>query len=313
MAHKITYQGTSLQKAQDGLQPYLPSPDLVMAVNVALYLKRPLLLMGEPGCGKTRLAEALAHELHGDKMGKHFFQWYIKSTTKAEEGLCTINYLQRLYDVNSKDEKFRHDDPKYQQFGVLAKAFTQDANESKPNILLIDEIDKADIDFPNDLLLELDKKEFVIPETGQTIKATTDVVVIITSNRERALPDAFLRRCIFFYIKFPDKEELQSIVKAHFKTNATQDELIEKTVKRFWEIRQNMNEDKKIATSELLDWYNMLQYCQELQAEKQNRTLTTQEEELIAQAAALDSSDKIPFKQVLLKTYEAYHSDADNE
>lgn len=308
MAKILTYQGASLTEAKNGLEPYLPSPELIMAVNVALYLKRPLLLMGEPGCGKTRLAEALAHELHGGEMKAHFFQWYIKSTTKAEEGLCQINYLQRLHDVNMKVEGFKHDDPKYQQYGALAKAFMEKSNEGKPNVLLIDEIDKADIDFPNDLLLELDQKQFVVPETNNIIEAESDVIVIITSNRERALPDAFLRRCVFFYINFPDKGILKDIVKAHFKASDPDDLLLEKAVEKFLKIRESINEDKKISTSELLDWYNMLQYCEVLKNEANSRTLTTQEQLLVTEFANLDT-EKIPFKEVLLKTYEAYHQD----
>lgn len=309
MAKILSYQGNALTEKQGDIEAYLPSEELINAVNVALYLNRPLLLMGEPGCGKTRLAEALAYDLHRDKWEDHFFSWYVKSTTKAQEGLCQIDNLQRLYDVNMKVENFDPKSKKYHLYGILANAFMKTPNGVVPNILLIDEIDKADIDFPNDLLLELDKKEFVIPETGEIIKTKSKPIVIITSNRERELPDAFLRRCVYHYIDFPDEKTLKEIVMAHFKDNV-KDDLLDKALTAFLKLREEGTaENKRVSTSELLDWYNMLQYCQSLK--DSGKELSKPESQLVAQLDLL-GIDKIPFKQVLLKNYNTYTQNDEN-
>lgn len=247
------------------IYPYLPSPELVEAVNLAITLQRPLLLQGEPGSGKTKLAQAVAFELK-----LPYLSWNIKSTSKAQDGLYTYNNLGRLRDaqllalnrVTDPEEIQRLDDPKtYRDWGPMGQAFM---NEQR-TVLLIDEIDKADIDFPNDLLLELDEKRFTIPETKEEIIAKHPPIIFITSNAERDLPDAFLRRCLFHYIEFPQRERLIEIVLAHF--NISEDnpviDLIETAVDKFSELREFLQEEKgqgakKVSTSELIDWFDIL-------------------------------------------------------
>ncbi|VEP15981.1 ATPase [Hyella patelloides LEGE 07179] len=270
-------QNTNLIKR--GLYPYLPSQELVKAVNLAIYLQRPLLLQGEPGCGKTLLASAIAHEfgqrLQDELKGKEYpyFAWSIKSITRAKEGLYTYDAVGRLRDAQlvgtdsnktylgeeEKEKLFaRLTDPSsYITWGALGNAF-REANH-RP-IVLIDEIDKADIDFPNDLLQELDQQCFQITETGESIEAKQPPIVIITSNEEKELPDAFLRRCIFYYIEFPSYDDLIKIVKAHFPDSLEQD-LVEEAVNRFLDLRENASsrrDGKKASTSELLDWIRWL-------------------------------------------------------
>lgn len=225
---------------------YIADQRLTDSVNIAIALGKPLLIKGEPGTGKTMLAQAAAEAL-----GKELIIWNIKSTTKAQDGLYTYDTVKRLYDSQFGADGV-NDISRYIRLGKLGEAFTRD---SQP-VLLIDEIDKADLEFPNDLLWELDRMEFYIPETGVTIKAARRPVVIITSNAEKELPDAFLRRCLFHYIDFPDKDLLTRIVKVHFPS--VEDRLLEAAVSAFEEIRSLRNIRKKPSTSELIDWVNAL-------------------------------------------------------
>ena len=242
-------------KRFDGSQQYVATDDLKLAVNAAIALQRPLLIKGEPGTGKTMLAEEVAAALN-----MPLLQWHIKSTTKAQQGLYEYDAVSRLRDSQLGDEKVK-DIRNYIVKGVLWQAFEAE----QPTVLLIDEIDKADIDFPNDLLLELDEKRFTIPETKEEIIAKHPPIIFITSNAERDLPDAFLRRCLFHYIEFPQRERLIEIVLAHF--NISEDnpviDLIEAAVDKFSELREILQEEKgqgakKVSTSELIDWFDIL-------------------------------------------------------
>lgn len=310
--------GKALAKPQRelGLEAYIPDNDLVDAVNLALQLKRPLLLMGEPGCGKTRLAETIAYELHGEKMNDHFFKWYIKSTTKAKEGLYQYDALGRLYDVNANEAKAKEIE-NYISHGALGKALLVPENEKLPNVLLIDEIDKADIDFPNDLLLELDQKVFYVPELAPKGKdkheAKSEVLVIITSNREKELPAAFLRRCLYHYIEFPDKNKLTEIVKKYVSLDEA---IIYKALDIFIKLREDTlsESDKKPSTSELIDWFKMIDRCTQLKAEKKEEERNEVKNRLIAELDKIDKG-KIPFYQILFKTKEALNKreNEDNE
>ena len=230
-----------------GTQEYVASEQLLAAVNVAIALQKPLLIKGEPGTGKTMLAEAVAKSL-----GKRLIIWNIKSTTKAQDGLYMYDTIQRLYD-GQFGENDVHDISQYIKLGKLGEAF--DSEEQV--ILLIDEIDKADLEFPNDLLWELDQMEFYIHETKRTVKAKQRPIVIITSNAEKELPDAFLRRCIFHYIDFPDKTLMEEIVRVHFPN--VDDALLKNAMDVFYEIRSFRDIRKKPSTSELIDWINALQ------------------------------------------------------
>jgi len=265
-----------------GFSPYLPSPELINAVNLAIFLeKRPLLIKGEPGCGKTRLAEAVAYEL-----GLPYESWYIKSTSRARDGLYTYDAVRRLHDAqlvrmgkesNSQVDNLDH----YIQMGALGRAF----KNKRRTVVLIDEIDKADIDFPNDLLRELDEQKFTIEETGTEVTANFPPIVIVTSNDEKDLPDAFLRRCLFYYIEFPSNQLIE-IVKAHFPASPTN--LVAAAVERFSELRKEMEKGKsgkKVSTSELLDWFAVLSRFPQ--------------DEVLQQLKG-----ELPFPEVLLKKWE---------
>lgn len=226
---------------------YIASEELMSAVNVARALKKPLLIKGEPGTGKTMLAKAIAESLD-----MPLITWNIKSTTKAQDGLYMYDTIQRLYDGQFGEEGV-DDISRYIKLGKLGEAF----NSDEQVVLLIDEIDKADIEFPNDLLWELDQMEFYIHETKETIKAKQRPIVIITSNAEKELPDAFLRRCIFHYISFPDRELMDEIVRTHFEK--VDENILSEAMDVFYQIRENREVKKKPSTSELIDWINALQ------------------------------------------------------
>jgi MoxR-like ATPase len=230
----------------EGSEQYVATSDLKLAVNAALTLQRPLLIKGEPGTGKTMLAEEVAAAL---KMP--LLQWHIKSTTKAQQGLYEYDAVSRLRDSQLGDERVR-DIQNYIVRGVLWQAFSSD----EPVVLLIDEIDKADIEFPNDLLREIDRMEFYVYETREMVRAKHRPLVIITSNNEKELPDAFLRRCFFHYIKFPDAETMQQIVDVHFPT--LKKDLLAQALETFYQLREVPGLKKKPSTSELLDWLKLL-------------------------------------------------------
>lgn len=229
-----------------GTDKYIATDDLQMAVNAAKTLERPLLIKGEPGTGKTMLAEEVA-----DALGMKLIQWHIKSTTKAHQGLYEYDAVSRLRDSQLGDESVK-DISNYIRKGKLWEAFSSEEQV----VLLIDEIDKADIEFPNDLLLELDKMEFSVYETQERIVAKQRPIVIITSNNEKELPDAFLRRCFFHYIQFPEREEMKQIVDVHFPS--IKKDLLEKALTSFFEIRDVNGIKKKPSTSELIDWLKLL-------------------------------------------------------
>jgi MoxR-like ATPase len=230
----------------EGTQSYVATEDLKVAVNAAIALERPLLVKGEPGTGKT----ILAHEI-ASGIGRDLITWHIKSTTKAQQGLYEYDAVSRLRDGQLGDARV-HDIANYIKPGKLWDAFTADTVP----VLLIDEIDKADIEFPNDLLLELDRMEFFVYETRQTIRARQRPIVVITSNNEKELPDAFLRRCFFHYIRFPDRETMGRIVDVHFP--GLQSELLHEALTIFFELREVPGLKKKPSTSELLDWIKLL-------------------------------------------------------
>lgn len=272
------------------LYPYLPREDLVEAVNLAIQLERPLLLKGEPGCGKTKLARAVAYEL-----SLPFEPWYVKSTSRARDGLYIYDTVGRLRDAQlaaagslPPDESLAaiRDPATYVEWGPLGNAFLSD----RRTVVLIDEIDKADIDFPNDLLLELDEGRFFVEETRprREVRAKFPPIVLITSNDEKALPDAFLRRCLFHYLEFPDEKHLKDIVRAMFPK--VSQELQEKAVARFLKLRREMqqqkgNAGKKVSTSELIDWIDILR--------------RHPEDEILAELEG-----KLPFPGILLKSWE---------
>ena len=230
----------------EGTERYVATDDLRMAVNAAVTLERPLLIKGEPGTGKTMLAEEVAMGL-----GKRLIQWHIKSTTKAQQGLYEYDAVSRLRDSQLGDEKV-HDIANYIKKGKLWEAFEADEQV----VLLIDEVDKADIEFPNDLLVELDRMEFFVYETGETIKARKRPIIIITSNNEKELPDAFLRRCFFHFINFPDRDTMREIIDVHHP-NVSQD-LVQEALEVFFDVRAIPGLKKKPSTSELIDWLKLL-------------------------------------------------------
>ena len=229
-----------------GSNRYVASSELMTAVNIAVTLQKPLLIKGEPGTGKTMLAQAVA-----DALGKKLIIWNVKSTTKAQDGLYVYDVVQRLYDsqfgTNGVDDIAR-----YIKLGKLGEAFSAEEQV----VLLIDEIDKADLEFPNDLLWELDQMEFYIPETKETVKAKQRPIVIITSNAEKELPDAFLRRCVFHYIEFPDQAQMEQILRVHF--GDLEETLVRQALAGFYWVRQLRDIEKKPSTSELVDWLRAL-------------------------------------------------------
>jgi MoxR-like ATPase len=229
-----------------GSETYVVTEELKNAVNVSIALQKPLLIKGEPGTGKTMLAESIAEAL-----GKPLLIWSVKSTTKAQDGLYLYDTVQRLYDSQFGEGNVA-DIKHYVKMGKLGEAFTAE----RQVVLLIDEIDKADLEFPNDLLWELDKMEFYINETKETVKAKQRPIVIITSNAEKELPDAFLRRCIFHYIEFPDMEKMQEIIKVHY--GDMDEKLLFAAMEAFYELREMRDLQKKPSTSELLDWLQAL-------------------------------------------------------
>ena len=237
-----------------GTDDYVATEDLTIAVNAAVTLERPLLIKGEPGTGKTELAKQVARGL-----GLQMIEWNVKSTTKAQQGLYEYDAVSRLRDSQLGEKKV-HDVKNYIKKGKLWQAFDMEEKV----VLLIDEIDKADIEFPNDLLQELDKMEFFVYETGETVVARQRPIVIITSNNEKELPDAFLRRCFFHYIRFPDEETLRKIVKVHHP--GVKDALLTTALTQFFELREQPGVKKKPSTSEVLDWLKLL-LAEDLSAE----------------------------------------------
>jgi MoxR-like ATPase len=229
-----------------GTSTYVATDDLLMAVNAAVTLQRPILIKGEPGTGKTQLAMEVAKALD-----RPLFEWHIKSTTKAQQGLYDYDAVARLRDSQLGDDRV-HDIANYIVRGKVWEAFESDVQP----VLLIDEIDKADIEFPNDLLLELDRMEFFVYETKQLVRARHRPIIVITSNNEKELPDAFLRRCFFHYIRFPDKETMEKIVDVHFP--GLKKALLREALQAFYRIRDVPGLRKKPSTSELLDWIKLL-------------------------------------------------------
>ena len=242
-----------------GTESYVATQDLTVAVNAAVTLERPLLVKGEPGTGKTELARQVAAAL-----GLPMIEWHIKSTTKAQQGLYEYDAVSRLRDSQLGDERV-HDVANYIRKGKLWQAFEADGK----SVLLIDEVDKADIEFPNDLLQELDRMEFFVYETGQTVQARHRPIVIITSNNEKELPDAFLRRCFFHYIRFPDLETMKRIVAVHHP--GIKEALLTTALTQFYEVRDMNGLKKKPSTSEVLDWLKLL-LAEDLSAEDLKRS-----------------------------------------
>jgi MoxR-like ATPase len=251
-----------LDEEGNPLYPYLPDPELVEVVNLAIKLNRPLLLKGEPGSGKTRLARAVAHELK-----LNYEPWHIQSTSRARDGRYSFDTIARLRDaqlaayraLNNEEVEKTNDLKTYRRWGPLGQAF----ENSSPTVLLIDEIDKADIDFPNDLLLELEERRFRVEETDENVKAKSQVIVFITSNEEKDLPDAFLRRCLFYYIEFPSPKKLTEIIESRFAISPEEivENVVTRVIEEFLKLRRQMEDEhaeKLVSTSELIDWFASL-------------------------------------------------------
>ena len=243
---KGVQKNVNAMKGFQGTAQYVASKELMNAVNIAAALQKPLLLKGEPGTGKTMLAQAVA-----DAMELPLMIWNVKSTTKAQDGLYVYDVVQRLYDSQFGTHGV-DDIARYIKLGKLGEAFSSE----KQVVLLIDEIDKADLEFPNDLLWELDQMEFYIPETKETIRAKQRPIVIITSNAEKELPDAFLRRCVFHYIEFPEQEQMEEILRVHFGN--LDERLVKQALAAFYWVRELREIEKKPSTSELVDWLRAL-------------------------------------------------------
>ncbi|MEK7253368.1 MAG: MoxR family ATPase [Bacteroidota bacterium] len=316
-AHEFDFEGKKfkgIRSSQTGgmpeqIDPYLPSPALKEAVSLMQILQRPLLLRGEPGCGKTKVAQAVAYDWYKDEelgYSRYYFEWHVKSSSKAQDGLYTFDHIAYLRDAHkftftpaaqspdtSGDAQPKKEDlVKYRTLGPLGKAFLA-SEPGKPAILLIDEIDKADMDFPNDLLLELDEMRFFIRETGEEIVARQRPLIFITSNQERELPQAFLRRCLFHFIEFPEKEILESIIAANFpgfKTKRGGKTYSHAAIEAFKKLRDqlkaNPTVNKTISTSELKDWVRLLE----------DSFLNGKKKKLP------DEKGKLPFLAALIKT-----------
>jgi len=315
---KTIIRGTT----EEELHPYIADAELVKSVNLAILLRRPLLLMGEPGCGKSRLAQAVAYELYhqataNGEIRKDYKNWYqewnIKSTAKAKDGLYEYDAIQRLGDAQVQKENL--DKRNYIKMREMGLAFEKSTAPDKRVVLLIDEIDKADIDFPNDLLNELDKGKFTIPETGKTVSATIKPIVFITSNAEKELPDAFLRRCLFHYIQPLSTKTLTQIIQRRFYAKAAPNQvLIDQAVQQFLTIRQEVKQatqtvGKNVSTSELLDWFQAIQYYQELK-EKEGTWEGEEKEhlqQLVSELSKLGQGTRaIPFQQILFKNWSTF-------
>jgi MoxR-like ATPase len=317
MAQTLVYTGTiqptSEEQKELKIFPYLPADTLRDAVNLAIYLERPLLIKGEPGSGKTRLAEAVAFEFgkrynqatpttagEKDPLGWPFYFWSVKSTGRAQDGLYTFDAIGRLRDAQMKIKNKAIED--YIHYGPLGKAF---ARTDRRPIIMIDEIDKADIDFPNDLLLELDEQKFEVKELNKPVRAELKPIVFITSNDEKDLPDAFLRRCLFYYIDFPKKPQLLTIITNRFPDHDPQ--LVEKAVDHFLALRELLEAEKgragkKVSTSELIDWIKALHRNLNdapLPDEVRARLAAKTADELRANFEQAEPADKLALDQVL--------------
>ena len=318
-------------KFVETINPYIPNGELIKAVNLALLLERPLLVMGEPGCGKSKLAQAVAYELyHGqegvDDYHTYYQEWFVKSTSTAREGLYEYDAIRRLADAQiarTNEDRDALLERQYWKLRQMGEAFDKSVTPNRRVVLLIDEIDKADLDFPNDLLNELDSARFTVSETGEIVEATEKPIVIITSNAEKDLPDAFLRRCLYHYIEF-DESKLKEIVISRFHANGQHkainkytDAFIDSAKKAFMAIRKRIEAEKMIlgnktvSTSEFLDWYQALDHYRTLTMNDLPADPVEQKAimELKSQLERLqEDPQRYPFAQVLFKNYKSWSS-----